>query len=630
MKSPKHLILLALFLPVWTMAQQTYSLTGGGAAPECVQCRTLIESKPKEVLFGITFRDGNVYFEMNSEAWFRKIFFRPTDGITADIVLKEQFSCGKETVRREGWHTGQLLAPVYLDELNRRLEREEGGHISILQGKIPTAIDGKEMEGNLVVLRDKKVCFYTNFTNIPRSMWELLDMGLFTESLLHTADIPLDTEYVQRIPFTEKMTKVVPFPKGKSTFEPETFRKLYDTLQQKKQRISRIEVRAFSSIEGATALNMQLQKERGAGIVKMIDALQTEDFTSQVTSGENWMEFFQSIAGTPFQYLAGLPKEDIKTRLRNKSLLDSMEPVLAYSRKAIVTFYLDDKNPADMLKDGELVTRLKAAVEARNIQLAQDIQRSIYKRVTDNKIPLSYLDAVTIPREKAFSRLLNDKNVYKLLLEEIYEDDALNELLAIEKADPANGKIKYNICALQLRLLQYGDTLVNRNALLARLNQLPSYGTDQKLTRRMMINYHILLCEIYMSQGNFDKKDEALGIIRDKYLDPGVSDEDLLSIAKFFCYYAQYEWAFTLIEPRISRLEVNEDLLFYYLSLSIIFELDTRLPLFKRTMQNAIGINNARFCALFNAIDRGGVSMQLLLTPFWKNIFCESCMMKTM
>lgn len=630
MKSPKHLILFTLFLPLWTIAQQTYSLTGGSAAPECVQCRTLIETKPKEVLFGIAFRNGNVYFEMSSEAWFRKIFSRSTDGITADIVLKEQFSCGKETIRREGWHTGQLLPPVYLGELNKRLEKEEGGHISILLGKIPAAMEGKEMEGNLVVLRDKKVCFYTNFTNIPRSMWDLLDMGLFTESLLHTADIPLDSEYVQRIPFTEKMTKIVPFPKGRSTFEPETFRKLYDILQQKKQRISRLEVRAFSSIEGATALNMQLQKERGAGIVKMLDALQTENFTSQVTSGENWMEFFQSIAGTPFQYLATLPKEDIKIRLRNKSLLDSIEPVLAHSRKAIVTFYLDDKNPADAIKDGELVTRLEAAVAARNIQLALDIQRSIYKRVTDNKIPASYLDAVTIPREKAFSRLLNDKNVYKLLLEEIYEDDALNELLAIEKTDPANGKIKYNICALQLRLLQYGDTLINRNTLLARLNQLPSSGTDQKLMRRMMINYHILLCEIYMSQGSFDKKDEALQTIRDKYLDLSVSDEDLLSIAKFFCYYAQYEWAFTLIEPRISRLEVNEDLLFYYLSLSIIFELDTRYPLFTRTMQNAIGINNARFCALFNAIDRGGISMQLLLLPFWKNIYCESCMMKTM
>ena len=308
----KHLILSFLFFPLSAIAQQTYSLTAGSAAPECVQCQTMIENKPKEVLFGISFREGNVYFEMSSEAWFRKIFSRPTDGITADIVLKEQFLCGKETIRREGWHTGQLLPPVYLNELNKRLEKQEGGHISILLGKIPAAIEGKEMEGNLVVLRDKKVCYYTNFTNIPRSMWELLDMGLFTESLLHTADIPLDSEYVQRIPFTEKMTKIVPFPKGRSTFEPETFRKLYDTLQQKKQRISRIEVRAFSSIEGATAINMQLQQERGAGIVKMIDALQIEPFTSQVTSGENWMEFFQSIAGTPFQYLTNLPKEEIK------------------------------------------------------------------------------------------------------------------------------------------------------------------------------------------------------------------------------------------------------------------------------------------------------------------------------
>ena len=43
---------------------------------------------------------------------------------------------------------------------------------------------------------------------------------------------------------------------------------------------------------------------------------------------------------------------------------------------------------------------------------------------------------------------------------------------------------------------------------------------------------------------------------------------------------------------------------------------------------NAISINTSRFCAFFNSIDTGGISMQLLLDSFWKKVYCENCQLQ--
>src|SRR5689334_23578613 len=70
-------------------AQNGSKLSNGIGAQECDQCRATIESRPKEVLFGIHFNSGDVYFSMSNEQWFNKVFSQPGDGILADLVSKD-------------------------------------------------------------------------------------------------------------------------------------------------------------------------------------------------------------------------------------------------------------------------------------------------------------------------------------------------------------------------------------------------------------------------------------------------------------------------------------------------------------------------------------------------------------
>jgi hypothetical protein len=105
-----------------------------------------------------------------------------------------------------------------------------------------------------------------------------------------------------------------------------------------------------------------------------------------------------------------------------------------------------------------------------------------------------------------------------------------------------------------------------------------------------------------------------------------MTDEDLVSLAQYFSYYAKYDWALSLLEPKINAIDVNEEILFYYINLTISNSIYTDKPAYRTIMLNAININQGRFCKSFNSIFRGGITFQLLEDDYLKKNYCENCL----
>src|SRR5258705_13332138 len=146
-------------------AQNIYGLIDGRDKDRwCDECKQIVQSKPKEILFGIHFIKGEIFFSMTNETWFNKIFTQLTDGITVDIVAKDQFDCKKDPIQENKFPKGVFIKPVLLPELKKNLKKEYDGGVMIKLGAIPKEFSGKEIEGNLVIVRNRKICFYTNFT----------------------------------------------------------------------------------------------------------------------------------------------------------------------------------------------------------------------------------------------------------------------------------------------------------------------------------------------------------------------------------------------------------------------------------------------------------------------------------
>lgn len=629
MKVPisKSLLLLAIFISLAgrCYSQLPFGLKNGiNSEPYCAKCQETIANKPHEVLFGIDIHtNGDVYFLMNNIEWFEKIFRLSSFGVSADIVSKERYNCNVKSYRETDFLRGQLLRPVYKSELLKDMETLQTGTVYVKIGKVPTNLIGKEIEGNLVILNGEMICYYTNFVNINRNVWELLPMGLFTDTLLKTA-LSEGKNNNDFFTYSKKVQFEIPFLKNKTTFDKEDIKPLYDSLKLKNYDIRKMEIRAYSSVEGPEKTNAQLMTGRANSLLEALKKYQPDMGRVRIITAENWLDFFHDIGNTKFSEWQDLSKLDIKQKLADNGFADELEPLLKNHRKAVVSLFIEETSKINFPVDS-IISSFTKAIAEKDIATAMIIQKELVDEIKDNKIPVEYLNKLEIPAAKEYVAILNQREAYRYLLKATSEYEALDNFKALKKLEPTNGKINYNICALQFFIWQFGNDTAISKYLLNDINALEKMGIDPSLVKRMKINYHILKCDEYNKTFQYDDKDSSLNFIRNTYKLIPLTDEDIYSLARYFTNYAQADWAEEIIVPRIDKIDVSEDLIFYYINLLFFHFSEYDTDDFKKAVLNAINLNRQRYCDFFQPIDKGGASMQLLEYEDLKSIYCENC-----
>ena len=140
-----------------------------------------------------------------------------------------------------------------------------------------------------------------------------------------------------------------------------------------------------------------------------------------------------------------------------------------------------------------------------------------------------------------------------------------------------------------------------------------------------MVNYHIIKAERAFRKRDYDEKDQSVEYILNYYNKFPLSDYDYLSLAQFLTYYSNLEKAVDLLDEKARSVTINEDLLFYYLNLTLTNDTVIYKSEYRTIMLNAININKKRFCKLFSAINKGGVTFQLLENNYLRETYCENC-----
>jgi hypothetical protein len=139
------------------------------------------------------------------------------------------------------------------------------------------------------------------------------------------------------------------------------------------------------------------------------------------------------------------------------------------------------------------------------------------------------------------------------------------------------------------------------------------------------VNFHIVKAEKNMRQRKYEAKDTSVAFIMDTYENFNLSNYDYLSLAQFLTYYSNTGLATEVLENKVRTITVDEDLLFYYLNLTIINDYAVASQYYRTIMLNAITMNKERFCGLFNPSLEKGVTFQLLKNNYLKDTYCESC-----
>jgi hypothetical protein len=272
-----------------------------------------------------------------------------------------------------------------------------------------------------------------------------------------------------------------------------------------------------------------------------------------------------------------------------------------------------------------LLTKYKTAFGDDKVEEAKQLQNSIFEKIKSNTISPDFLTKMQVPQQAKFAELINKNSAFKYMLDVRQSMIVYNELKALEKLVPKDPKVKYNRLSIKMNLFRYKALDVNSKFFKTEISALKNYNIPETLITRMLVNFNIVIAEDAMAARDYKKKDAAVKFINDNYKNFELSDYDYLSLAQFFSYYANTNYAVDLLEEKSRRIDVDEDLLYYYLNLTLVNKEQTSNTDYRTILLNAYNMNPERFCKLFNDLDNGGVTFQLLEDEYLRSTYCENC-----
>lgn len=591
---------------------------------KCVECFRIFREKPKEVGFSVQQEGNQLFFQVNDKDWLLQLFNEPLDGLAVDIISKDRYDCDIYSIDRSQVR-GTLIEPIYTQQIVSDIRQMGANSYRLPVGTIPDNLLDKEIEFNILFLTNNALCRYVTTYDLERYGWDLLDMGMYLDSLTFN---PKEISTASRKGYIIKnktLKFVVPFKKNISQYSNADIKPIYDSLQITDYNIKSIKIRAYASVEGTLKRNIELHKERANSILVALQSFQKPTIELEISSSENWVEFFNDTKGTKYDYFKDKSKNEIKAELRG-SLLNELEPYLSKHRKAILELELEKKDNFIDLSSEELLSRFNKAVEEDDLPQAIALQNSIFERIKSKEISPDFLTRMEVPNQIKYLTILNKNYSMRYMYQETQMLIVYKQLLELEKIAPKSKELQYNITVLKIRLWRYKSIPIEESQLKNQILELTdNYGIDKTLVFRMMVNYHIIKAENLMPKRDYINKDKSVKYINDTYKKFPLSSFDYLSLAQFFSYYSNTGLAVVLLQDEVRRIDVDENLLFYYLNLTMVDNKLTQTSDYRTIMLNAYNLNPRRFCRIFNPVSDGGVTFQLLDDEFLRKTYCENC-----
>lgn len=622
------LIILFTFSSIFSFSQKIEGIKNPkNPAKSCKKSDKAFASLPQEVSFGLSIDGNKIYMVFSDYLWFDEFFKSPKDGIAVDLMSKSMFECGKQNKLASNWlHEGYLIKPVYRKQLKENIASKQGNMWIIYIGQVPEHLQGTELEAVMLLLQKNCLCETIYFYSLPSYRWELLDMGLYKDRIVYKDSLAsafqtLDSSMLNR----KKMVFEFGFEKDKFNYSAEELKPLYDSLKLTDYDIESIHIKAYSSVEGSEERNIGLQEKRAESIVSALQAYQSPQIKTVIEAEENWSGFFSDIKNTGFAHYANKSKDEIKDSLEIDRIEASFDSLLRRHRKAVLQLELVKKDSLFLHQPQKLIKQFNKAIADSSIQKAETIQNALYHQICNRAVPSEFADSLELPIQKDYWQMYNNNYIYRALTDSLSSAYLLEKYRELDKLMPDNKQIKYNICALKFKEWAMQDESFDHEAFEKEIKGLSRHGIDKKLITRMLINYNIVMSEIYMLRREYRQKDKAMRFVVSNYRQGALTDGNLLDIAQYFVSYGNLKSAIKVVESRAYGSKPSEQLLFYYLGLTITEEYNVRSSKYRKVLNKAYDSNPERFCNIFSSPEKGGISFQLLRYKNLKSVYCKRC-----
>lgn len=617
------LVQLCLFAIPAALAQD-YAATlkdpGKDLAKRCKDPLLVLKTLPPEARYSTHIQDGNIYILFPNPDVFQQLIRGDKDGFAIDLIHKDQFNCANAQAPPTGKFRGQLQKPLYKADLSSRTRQDNGGNFWVHMGSLPPNMAEEEVEPNLVLIHKRYICHYLSIYDLDMQDWELLETGLYRDTLSGSGLSQHSTEALTK---THHFT--IPFEKNRANYRQQDIQALYDSLKLTDYNITGLRILAYTSVEGSLERNLRLQQRRAENLVKALEDFQGLPVKASIRTSENWVEFLEDLNHTPHRDLATLSKQEIKEKLKDPKLSASLEPYLKRHRKGLVSLKLQKKVSYFQESPQNIKRYYDQSIQEENIAKALQLQEVIFERIKYESLPSTFLDKLEVPRQTLFGPLLIEQAAFAYTYLQQDELSTLHTFEELQHLLPDNEKVAYNIAVLKLKVWAHTPSIAKSLELQRSIIALRKKNIPDALVNRLLINYYIIETQRQLLARNYREKDKNLQLIYNAYKGLVLDDADVVRLASFFAFYSRFDWSRTVLQTRVKKLDVSEDVIFYYLNLTAADPRYTKNKDFRQILNNAYNSNPLRYCNMFGTRGFGGISFQLLQDAYLKQTYCDNC-----
>lgn len=587
-------------------------------------CKKVDEYKRLSLLQqGLYLEDGIIYFQTDDYKRFKKLLKKSKNGIAVDVVQNEQYSCGGLNIvdNNTPWK-GVMTKRLWSNKIikkNMYKGKDAKTKLKVKLAKFPKGLDDN-VEFNLILIQEKHICADIKPNYVEDAA---LENSNKLDFLADTISTDTNIDYIPKVEKTV-LTFRIPFQRNKSTYEKSDIDPIIKSLNEPEFIIEKIQIEAFSSIEGDVKSNDRLQKKRGESIENALKSfIETNDNLSkaEVETDTNWDIFKQDVQGTEFSNIADMTLEEAQAYIKKNKLDKSLEPILSKHRYAEVQLNVtyDIKGNKEQ---AYVVSRFNRAVKASDRIKALSIQKYIFKKVLKGDYDKNAVLNQEIEESAANAGLLMNKYWLLKYVDELSVDGGMCEKVhALFQLDSSNPYLLFNDIYCEIQSTNLADEK-RVNDIRQRMDDLYETNLSEKTVDGLNLKY---LFGVIEAVDTVPETPElalySLKKIKELVDIDEMNWKNALKLSYLFIEHHDYNYSAELLEPFLSEEYVFEEILFTYISLATHSETRIMSNRFVKAIEKAHKANPERLKTLFTS---GRISPQVFDNQKVKNIICKA------
>ncbi len=582
---------------------------------------------------GVSIQNGKVLLEYSNLRKLKKLLMTKEDGFAIDIIQKSQYPCDTFNIYdADKQNRGILLKPIYQPDILKHNEEPErynrySGYIATLPKKVLKNL-GDQYEVNLIIIQKGKFCrrLTRTFTEANRTD-KIKPIALYPDTLKKCLDCDINDDFVLDST-TKWLSFNIPFDKNKSEYKPKDLEPILQALNEPKYSINEIGIVAYTSLEGDSVKNALLQIKRAKTILQALEKINKVSIIGNIETFDAYDLFKQQVGQTERYLMALMPKQKLIDSLNSsKKMREDFEDLLQAERVTVVKMKVTYATQGDD-ELAFVVHSIKKAIETNQPEKARRLQVYAIGEAMKGKYLPAKLLSLDIPMKKEYLSL----HLNNLFVESRFNlDDSITyamtqKLNDLEKLDPDNLFIRYN------KLIAFVNAGVFKDdkkieEIQNRIESLRKTKLPKEMIDAINLEFQFKIIDVYDTlETPAAKKFSATAMDKIKNLfsinTNGKKWENGLKLADVFIRHNDYKYATQLLTPFIRESDVDEKLIFTYISCAARNQENWYSPDFRLALSKARELNSKRYCSLFAD---PYLSIQVLENPLIKKEFCNNC-----